>query len=107
MTLISRKILQKLNKAGLLKSFKGSGGGFSLIVSPDKISVFDVIEIFQEKFHLNGHTFRGRVCPEIKKCRLKKKIDMIEKNIIEELKAIKIGALVKESNNSERQHEPF
>ena len=42
-----RKILQLLNKKGVLKSSKGKGGGFSLNMPADAISVFSLVEIFQ------------------------------------------------------------
>jgi len=91
-----RKILQRLNKEGLLKSSKGKGGGFSLQADPGKVSVFNVIEIFQGPFQLNEHVLKGKVCPHIKVCELKKRLDTIEKDVIRELKDIKISSLVKE-----------
>ena len=38
------KIFQSLSKAGIVKSARGSGGGFSLVRTPDKITVLEVIE---------------------------------------------------------------
>jgi len=89
-----RKILQTLNKAGLLKSSKGSGGGFFLVARPDKITVFNLMEIFQGPFKLGEHTFKGKICPHIKRCRLKKKMDKIEKHTIQRLKSITIASLL-------------
>jgi len=65
-----RKILQILNKEGLLKSTKGSQGGFSLVAKPKMTKVLDVMEIFQGPFQLTDHTFKGKSCPHIKKCLL-------------------------------------
>ncbi|MBC8403019.1 MAG: Rrf2 family transcriptional regulator [Candidatus Marinimicrobia bacterium] len=39
------KILQTLNKHGIVKSQKGIDGGFSLICDPDKISLYRIIQI--------------------------------------------------------------
>ena len=58
-----RKILQILNKKRILKSYKGKGGGFSLLVSPDKLSLFDIIMALQGPIILNDHSFRKGVCP--------------------------------------------
>ncbi len=90
----SRKILQVLSNMGLLKSLKGVGGGFSLAKRADKISIFDIMVIFQGPFQLTQHVFRGKICPHIKKCILKKELDKIEKQVIHKLKSIKISSLI-------------
>jgi len=90
-----RKILQTLNKEGLLNSSKGKGGGFTLAISPEKISLIDVMKIFQGPIKLNECTFKKKVCPNIKDCPLKKKIDKIEKEVIFKLRAINIESLLK------------
>jgi len=90
-----RKILQVLNKKGVLKSFKGQGGGFSLGTRPSRIFLVDLIEIFQGPLKLNECFFKKLSCPNIKTCSLKKKIDSIERYVISELKSIKISSLLK------------
>jgi len=75
-------MFQILNKAGLLKSYKGKGGGFSLVEKSDKITIFDLVEIFQGPFHLSEHTFKGQMCPNMKVCYLKTKLDDIEDELI-------------------------
>ena len=91
-----RKIFQILNKAGLLKSYKGKGGGFSLVEKSDKITIFDLVEIFQGPFQLSEHTFKGQMCPNMKVCYLKTKLDDIEEGVVKKLKTITIASLVKE-----------
>jgi len=90
-----RKIFQVLNKEGILKSFKGKSGGFSLAEEPDKITIFRLIEIFQGPFCLSEHLFKGKTCPLIKTCFLKRKLDDMEKDVVKELKNITIGELVR------------
>jgi len=94
-----RKILQTLKKEGLLNSSKGKGGGFSLAVSPGKITLTDVMKIFQGSLKLNECTFKKKVCPNVKDCLLKKKIDEIEKEVIAKLKAITIASIIKKEVN--------
>lgn len=91
-----RKILQMLNKKGILTSTKGKGGGFVLEKDPDKITVFNLVEIFQGPFLINEHIFKGKMCPFIKKCLLKKKIDKIENNVEKDLNGITIKSLLQE-----------
>lgn len=88
-----RKNLQVLEKKGLLRSNKGRGGGFSLAVSPKDISVLDLIEVFQGKFRLNECFLKRKICPNTKKCVLKKKIDRIERQVSRELSRIKISGI--------------
>jgi len=88
-----RKLLQILNTKGLLNSHKGKSGGFMLAVIPRKISLLDLMEIFQGKMKLSEHTFKGKRCPYIKTCRLKKKLDDIERRVIADLKSINIASL--------------
>jgi len=89
-----RKILQILNKKGMLKSYKGIGGGFQLKVIPQEMSLLDLIQIFQGPFQISEHTFKNKICPHTKRCRLKKKIDIIEKSVISELKKITLASLI-------------
>jgi len=94
-----RKILQTLNKEGLLNSSKGKGGGFVLAVSPGKITLTDVIKIFQGPIRLNECKFRKSDCSYINDCLLKKKIDEIEKEVIKKLKTITIASIIKKEVN--------
>lgn len=88
-----RKILQRLNKEGLLTSYKGMGGGFRLARSAAKILVTDLMKIFQGPVKLNEHIFKKGACPRIRTCALKKRLDVIEKSVITELQSITIASL--------------
>ena len=90
-----RKILQTLNKEGLLNSSKGKDGGFALTVSPEEITLTDVMKIFQGPIRLNECKFKKSDCPDVSDCLLKKKIDEIEKEVIAKLKAITIASIIK------------
>ncbi|MFH1837334.1 MAG: Rrf2 family transcriptional regulator [Candidatus Omnitrophota bacterium] len=89
-----RKILQVLNKKGILVSSKGKNGGFSAASSPLEMTVLDIIEIFQGPFKLNEHKIKNTKCKFLKTCRLRNKIDNIGHKVKEELKAITIGSLI-------------
>ena len=90
-----RKILQILNKNKILRSLKGQGGGFILAVSPDKIFLVDLIEIFQGALKINECIFKKRICPNVKTCLLKKKLDHIERYVVSELESITIASLIR------------
>lgn len=90
-----RKVLQELNKKGILRSYKGKNGGFVLATRPEKIYISKLIEIFQGPIKLQEHTFKKKICPEIKSCVLKKKIDAVEKYTISRLNSLSIASLLK------------
>lgn len=90
-----RKILQILNRANIVHSYKGKGGGFKLAADPDKISLLDVITSFQGPIRLNDHTIKKKACPRVKGCNIKKKLDRVERIMVLELKAITIWAIIK------------
>ena len=89
-----RKILQILNKKGIVKSTKGSGGGFVLARKPNDIYLVTLIEAFQGPLSINECIFKKRVCPNRKTCPLKKKITEIENKVENELRSITIGSLL-------------
>lgn len=43
------KIFQSLGKAGLVRSYRGAGGGFALVKKPEDITVLEVIEAIEGK----------------------------------------------------------
>lgn len=89
-----RKILQKLEKGGILGSLKGKSGGFRLFIPAGKIFLTDIMEIFQGPFRLNECVFKKRPCPARIVCRLRKKICTIEKSVLTRLQCISLASLI-------------
>jgi len=89
-----RKILQRLNKEKILESYKGQGGGFKLRVGPKKINIIQVMSIFQKQIGLSDCFLKKSICPSRRKCVLRKKIQVIENNVLEQLKRINIASLI-------------
>jgi Rrf2 family protein len=89
-----RKILQCLNKKGILVSCKGQGGGFRLKAGSGKVSVIEIMRVFQGNIQLNGCFLKKDVCPNRPKCALRKHLRSIEQEVLRRLKAITIGSLI-------------
>ncbi len=89
-----RKVLQELQKAGILSSRKGKNGGFTLARNPDRILVYDVIKVFQGPLRLTDCRIRNSVCHRKGECRLQKRLNGIEGRLIAEFKTISIESLI-------------
>jgi Rrf2 family protein len=89
-----RHILQVLNKEGIVKSYKGLGGGFELSVKPSRILLADIIGSFQGPLRLNECIFKKKICPNKNICALREKINTIESRVISDLDSITIASLL-------------
>jgi Rrf2 family transcriptional regulator, iron-sulfur cluster assembly transcription factor len=89
-----RKILQRLSQKGVLESYKGQAGGFSLKTSPQKVFITQIMRVFQGDAGLNGCFLKKHICPNKGKCILRKKIQLIENDLFTQLKRINIASLI-------------
>lgn len=90
-----RKILQVLNRRGILRSLKGQGGGFSLARPPQKVFLIDIMRIFQGELSLNECFLKKMVCPDQSHCLLRNQITRIERYVLGKLGSISIASLIK------------
>lgn len=93
-----RKIMQILNKKGVVRSYRGRAGGFTLSVPAERIFLLDVLKIFQGPFKLNECMFKKNICPDRGCCILKQKINDIEKRVFNDLHKISIASLIKKES---------
>ncbi len=97
-----RGILQELEKKKIVKSFKGKGGGFDLAKASEKIFLTELIAIFQGPIKLHECLIRKSICPNVRECLLKEKIEKIRKYAIAELESITIGSIIYKEVINER-----
>jgi Rrf2 family protein len=88
-----RKIMQLLGKQGMIRTFKGRGGGISLTRDLDDITVMDILNVFQEDFKLSECVFKKKACRNVRDCKLRKKIVRLEDHVASELASIKLSDL--------------
>jgi len=62
------KVLQQMVRAGLIRSQRGSGGGFALAVSPAAVSLLDVVEAIEGAVQLNQCIHEGPSCERKEWC---------------------------------------
>jgi len=89
-----RRICSTLIKAKILDTREGKNGGVRLVKSPAKITVLQLIELFDGKTELSDCTFRKKLCPNRTTCVLRRRILGIEKIIANEFAAITLQNLI-------------
>ena len=90
-----RKIMQELAKAGIVESYKGNNGGFSLNRRPEDIYLIDLVKIFRGEFSMNECILNKDICPNRNSCILKDKIEEIEADVKSRLELISLKSLMK------------
>lgn len=88
------KLMQSLQKAGLLKSSMGPKGGFSLSRKPSEISLLDIICAIQGSISVNRCVLIPKVCPQSKNCSVRYKLGELQKGINESLAKITLDELI-------------
>lgn len=75
------KLLQRLNKARIVKSTLGPAGGFMLNRNPSKITVRQVVEAVQGPVRLSRCLFAKNFCRLSKRCTINPELGRLQKNI--------------------------
>ena len=66
------KVAQQLSRAGILEIVQGPKGGFRLLISPDKMSLLDVVEAVIGEIFLNDCLLRPDSCVRSQTCAVNK-----------------------------------
>ena len=89
------KLMQKLNKAGLVKSSMGPNGGFVISKKPDKVNLLEIIEAIQGPLSLNRCLLGLDVCPRQKDCPIREKLAKLQKYIGKYLLGLTLDELLR------------
>ncbi len=57
------KVMQRLARADMISSLRGPAGGFSLIRSPDSLTLLEVYEAIEGKIEIQKCPMDKQVCP--------------------------------------------
>ena len=91
------KILRNLVGSGLIRSFKGTQGGYELNRAPDEITLQDVLEIVEGEYHLS-RCLGGDCCTRpnhaVGTCKVQKVFGEISQIVQEKLDAVTIAQLI-------------
>jgi len=89
------KIFQRLSKAGLLRSVRGSKGGFSLRKPADEITMREVIEALEGPVAINRCLLHRGECVEESGCPLYEVWEEAQQGLLKVLERTTIKDLVK------------
>ena len=99
------KILQRLVKAGLLKSQHGTNGGYTLARDASRISAFEVIRAIDGPLFITSCvTVRGE-CDQSDRCNIREPLRRVSHSIEEVLRRMTISQMKEELPES-TDHEP-
>ncbi len=89
-----RKIVRKLCNAGLVGSVRGKSGGVHLLEVPAKISVHDILAMFDPRALLFNSCFEnGNCCPMKEECKVHRMLDPVQKFLNERFQSISFADL--------------
>ncbi len=91
------KILHKLAEAGIVKTSRGTAGGYSLYVPPDELTMRRIIEAIDGPITLNRCIGDGYDCgnnPDKSVCRLHHVFDTLNAQVTDRLDRLTLSMLI-------------
>jgi Rrf2 family protein len=88
------KILRKIVKADIIKSYRGVNGGYVLNKEPSEITFGEVIEAIDGEFAINHCMSDSSECSRCGKCAVQKKLQMVQEMIADEFSNITFDDLL-------------
>lgn len=87
------KVMQRLNKAGLIASIKGFNGGFKLTVKPEEVTFLEIYELFDGKLRTTNCILQKHDCGD--KCIFGDLIFSINNQVRERFERTKLSDFIK------------
>ncbi len=97
------KVLQQLVRAGLIRSQRGTGGGYALAVPAAGVSLLDVVEAIEGPVHLNQCLADQSPCDRASWCPAHKVWIEAQAAVVKVLSAASMARLASEAR-AERSH---
>lgn len=95
---ITYKITRKLEKAGLIKSYRGTNGGYELNRSLADLTLYDVFTVIDPELQITECVSHSHACSQNtcgRPCRVHGEFCRLQKLLEQELKAVPLSELLK------------
>jgi Rrf2 family protein len=92
------QIIMPLKAAGLVKSFRGAHGGYTLQRDPDKITVREIVATLEGDLNLVECVVNPSACDRFELCVTQEVWCKVSRAVSETLEAITLADLVKRNN---------
>lgn len=90
------KVVQRLARAGVIRSIRGVGGGLELLRSAQSISIGSIVELMEGSMHLLDCVSSDEVICVIQPgCRLRKVLDKAERVQMEYLNSVTLADVIR------------
>ena len=79
------KILKRLENAGLVSASRGTAGGYTLVKSPDNVTLLEIVKAVDSRLFLNECLLPGYSCPHNSNgnyCGVHKEFSRVQKLLI-------------------------
>lgn len=87
----SLKILRKLVAAGIVRSYKGTQGGYEIARPLDEISLYDVIRTLEGEYHISRCQDEDYNCGRREPCKFRKVFCEISRDVQTKLESYKFS----------------
>lgn len=88
------KIFQQFSKSGIVRSYRGTGGGFVLAAAPEQITLLDVVETVEGPITPNRCAVGSGQCSRDSFCTIHPVWMKIQKEVRETLSAVTLKDLL-------------
>lgn len=94
------RIIKRLEKAGIVKIFRGARGGYKLTRDPKRLTFRDIIEIIDDDIVLQPCIDSSTICSTRGiDCNIRLALKYIQENLLEDFDKINFYDLAKKSKN--------
>ena len=87
------KILQTLIRHGVLRSYRGVGGGYQLAIDPARLSLYQLLEMVEGPLELNLCVVSGTGCDFTEQCGVHDVWDIAQAQLRKTLEGVSIAEL--------------
>jgi Rrf2 family protein len=101
-TKYAKQLMNHLGKAGIVRGYRGVGGGYALARDPNDITVFDIYNALKEDVHLAPCVRMDVDCDREDTCAAKEFWAGMSKTLVRELRSTTIGDLLQDKKTVQR-----